>query len=74
MSMVNSHTRMFFGVDEAAFVSGISQRQLFRALKSGELRAAWASGRWRIHRDDLEAFGRGEPMPARPTSLRIVRA
>ncbi len=72
--MVNPTTRMFYGVDEAAFVSGISQRQIFRALKSGDLRAAWACGRWRIHAADLEAYGRGEAMPDRPVMLRTVRA
>jgi hypothetical protein len=74
MSMIHPQTRMFYGVDEAAFISGISQRQLFRALKSGALRAAWACGRWRIHAADLEAYGRGETMPDRPAPLRAVRA
>ena len=74
MSMVRPSGRMFYGVDEAAFVSGISQRQIFRAIKSGDLRAAWSSGRWRIHANDLESFGRGERMPQRPTKLRTVSA
>jgi hypothetical protein len=72
MSMVSPQTRMFYGVDEAAFVSGISQRQIFRAIKSGDLRANWSAGRWRIHSNDLEAYGRGERMSERPTTLRMV--
>jgi excisionase family DNA binding protein len=74
MSMVSPQARMFYGVDEAAFVSGISQRQIFRAIKSGDLRANWSAGRWRIHSADLEAYGRGRAPPTLTTSLRAVRA
>ena len=74
MSMIQASGRMFFGVDEACFVSGISQRQIFRAIKSGDLRANWSAGRWRIHSSDLESYGRGERMTERATTLRTVSA
>jgi excisionase family DNA binding protein len=74
MSYVQPNGRMFYGCDEAAFVSGISQRQIFRAIKSGELRATWSAGRWRIHAEDLECYGRGEAPPPRPNKLRTVTA
>jgi hypothetical protein len=65
--------RIAYTLDEAVFASGISKRQLYRALETGQLRAAFVAGRRRIVPADLELYLRGEPMPTTPAPrLRVV--
>jgi hypothetical protein len=63
MSMSVWPPKVAYTLDEAMFASGISRRQLFRAIERGELRAAWVAGRRRIVPADLELYVRGQPMP-----------
>ncbi len=69
----NWPARIAYTIDEAVFASGISKRQIYRALERGELRAAWVAGRRRIAPVDLERYMRGEPMTGPPSSgVRVV--
>lgn len=58
--------RISYTIDEAVFAAGVSKRQLYRALETGQLRAAFVAGRRRIAPADLELYLRGEPMPTTP--------
>jgi excisionase family DNA binding protein len=51
--------------DAATYAAGASSDTIGDALRSGELRGyqAAAGGKWRIHRDDLDAWIRGEIAP-----------
>jgi len=54
------NTRYWFTTRQAAAYAGCHQQTVAEACRSGELRAGQpfggAGGRWRIHRDDLDAW------------------
>ncbi|EFQ84688.1 DNA binding domain, excisionase family [Aeromicrobium marinum DSM 15272] len=54
--------RTWFSTAQAAQHSGWSSKTVLRALRDGTLAGSqrMAGGRWRIHRDDLDAWLRGE--------------
>lgn len=52
---------------EACAYAKVGQQSMYRALRTHELRATQGAvrpgterGRWRVHRDDLDAWMRGE--------------
>ena len=47
-------------ISRAARESGFSRASLYRAIESGALATVPGVNRRRIHRDDLEAFARGQ--------------
>ncbi len=54
--------RYWFTVRQAKDHIGLSERTILDACRSGALKASQrvGGGRWRIHRDDLERWARGE--------------
>jgi excisionase family DNA binding protein len=55
-------TRYWLSTTEAAAHTGVSERELYEALRTRELTGSQrAKGRkWRVHRDDLDRWMRGE--------------
>nr|WP_269320101.1 helix-turn-helix domain-containing protein [Rhodococcus sp. UNC23MFCrub1.1] len=63
---------------EACAYARVGQQSMYRALRTRELKATQGAvrpdterGRWRIHRDDLDEWIRGE-RPPEPKPLRRV--
>jgi hypothetical protein len=50
---------MCYVIDEAIHASGVSRRELYRAMASGKLKYSFVAGRRRIFPKDLEEFLRG---------------
>lgn len=57
--------RVWLNVDEANQRTGVSQTDLYEALRSKELKGYRRAdkGKWRIHVDELDAWMRGERVP-----------
>lgn len=55
--------RVWFTAPQAAEYAGCHVRTLQSALQAGELTGSQrvTGGRWRIHRDDIDAWLRGGP-------------
>jgi predicted site-specific integrase-resolvase len=51
--------RLAYVIDEAVHASGISRRELYRAMSDGRLKFSFVAGRRRIFPDDLKKFLRG---------------
>jgi excisionase family DNA binding protein len=51
--------KIAFVLDEAAHASGVSRRELYRAMAAGKLKFSFVAGRRRIFPKDLEEFLRG---------------
>lgn len=62
--MADLKDRIWFTTQQAADYAGCDVQTIGRACRAGSLRAGQpfggAGGRWRIHRDDLDAWLRGE--------------
>lgn len=62
--MTDLNERLWFTTSQAADYAGCHQVTVADACRSGALRAGQPGGagrgRWRIHRDDLDAWLRGE--------------
>ena len=63
---------------EACEYARVGQQSMYRALRTHELKATQGAvrpgtvrGRWRIHRDDLDAWIRGEQPPAAKPLRRV---
>jgi|GEM_PF-4466819 len=54
-------TRIWFNTKQAGAYTGYSPTTVLRALEAGELlgHQRTTGGRWRIHRDSLDAWMRG---------------
>lgn len=64
--------RKWFSVPAAAIYTGFARDTLLRALRSGELAGDQRAGRrghWRIERDALDAWIRGEKAPVKVPSV-----
>ncbi|ORI13470.1 helix-turn-helix domain-containing protein [Rhodococcus sp. 1168] len=68
-----------FTVKDAAAYARCGTNHLYRALRTGELAATQGGrpapmrkGTWRIHRDDLEAWIRGQSPDQAPVKLKRV--
>lgn len=62
-------------VDEARAYARCGRQQMYRALHTGELvgtQRKRPQGTWRIHRDDLEAWLRGNQPESAPIKLKRV--
>jgi excisionase family DNA binding protein len=55
-------SRIWYDTKQAGQYSGWSSKTVVRALRDGSLKGHQTSAghRWRIHRDDLDAWLRGE--------------
>ena len=51
--------KLAYVLDEAVHASGISRRELYRAMSDGRLKFSFVAGRRRIFPDDLRNFLRG---------------
>lgn len=62
--MTDLNARIWFTTGQAADYAGCNIQTVAEACREGKLRAGQpfggAGGRWRIHRDDLDAWLRGE--------------
>lgn len=58
---IDLNTRIWHSTATAAEYAGCHVDTLLAALRAGELRGSQrkVNGRWRIHRDDLDAWLRG---------------
>lgn len=61
MTALDINQRIWHTVQSAADYSEYSERTISDALREGSLRGSQRikNGRWRIHRDDLDAWLRG---------------
>lgn len=59
---MNLSDRIWFDTAQASEYAGYHRQTIVRALQSGELQGNQrkVGGKWRIHRDDLDAWMRGE--------------
>lgn len=53
--------RVWLSVDEAQQVTGVSTREIYDALRTGDLVGTqrFKNAKWRVHVDDLDAWMRG---------------
>lgn len=60
--MISTTERIWFNTDQAAEYTGYHPTTVRGALQSGELSGTQRkkNGRWRMHRDQLDAWLRGE--------------
>lgn len=49
-------TPILFNLAEVAEVAGVTQRTLHNHIRKGTLKAFKVCGRWRVSKEDLEAF------------------
>lgn len=58
--------RHWFSTAQAAEYAGVSTKTIRRALEAGRLKGGQdvPGGKWHIHRDDLDAWLRGESAAA----------
>lgn len=68
--MADTRVSPWFGTTDGGKYASRHAKTLLKALRRGELRGfqSKANGTWRIHRDDLDAWLRGE----RPTGKRAA--
>lgn len=66
-SAINPNERIWHDTNSAAAYAGHHRQTIADALRDGSLKGAQRvpNGRWRIHRDDLDAWLRGEKPQAR---------
>ncbi|RLV56033.1 DNA-binding protein [Aeromicrobium phragmitis] len=66
LSPTSLEQRIWFNTEQAAAYSGYHVQTVRRALEAGELKGSQrtAGGRWRIHRDALDAWLSGEKASA----------
>lgn len=62
MTTLDLNARIWHTTNSAAAYAAVHAQTILTALRSGELRGSQRkkSGNWRIHRDDLDAWLRGE--------------
>lgn len=68
---MDNGTKVWFDTDAAATYTSSRRNEIREAAESGELRGYQRvrRGKWRFHREDLDAWVRGEAPAARPGKL-----